>query len=420
MRRWLVIVALVGGLALAGCGSSGQTAGVTTLTLWARSDESAFISGVVNAFNHSHPHIQIKLTIIPVNNFVQKFGIAVAGGSGPDLASIDVAYMPLFAETGVLADLTDRAHRLPYFNQFDRSHIDNASYRGQLYGLPFSGDASVLFYNTALFRDAGLNPADPPRTWAQIEQDAAKVTATGHGREGFYFSGDCGGCAVFTFLPFIWASGGNILSGSPTQQRPTLNQPQVAAALRFYRSMWVHHLVPAASQGDSGATQFTPFESGKVAMFATGGFGVQTLRQDAPHVPLAATPLPGENGGSASFAGGDAIAIAKSSRHQQAAWQFIQWVTSAAVQERYFGDLGVIPIRHDVAYRQYAPRGPIYKLLANALYSGKAVYSVQENALINDATGPWVTMLDDAVFTGHVQSAISTAQSAMSSILSRG
>lgn len=137
-------------------------------------------------------------------------------------------------------------------------------------------------------------------------------------------------------------------------------------------------------------------------------------------MPLSATPLPGETGGSASFAGGDAIAIAKSSHHQQAAWQFIEWVTSAAVQQRYFGDIGVIPIRRDVAYHSYAPRNAIYRLLANALHSGKAVYSVQENALINDATGPWVTMLDDAVFGGHVESAIRQAQSAMSSILRRG
>lgn len=419
MRRALLIV-LVGGALAAGCGASGAANGTTTLTLWARSDESAFISGVVNAFNHSHPKIQIKLTIIPVNNYVQKFGIAVAGGSGPDLASIDVAYMPLFAESGVLADLTTRAHQLSYFNQFDRSHMTNSTYDGRVYGLPFSGDASVLFYNTALFQDAGLNPNNPPRTWAEIVQDAEKVTATGHGREGFYFSGDCGGCAVFTFLPFIWASGGNILEGSATAQHPTLTEPQVAAALRFYHELWAKHLVPAASPSDSGSTQFTPFESGKVAMFSTGGFGVQTLHQDAPHVPLAATPLPGENGGTSSFAGGDAIAIAKSSHHQQAAWQFIEWVTSAAVQERYFGDVGVIPIRRDVAYRDYAPKNKIYRLLANELYAGKAVYSVQENALINDATGPWVTMLDDAVFNGHIESAIHTAQSAMSSILRRG
>jgi multiple sugar transport system substrate-binding protein len=419
VRRAIVIVLLAGILA-AGCGAGGQGKGTTTLTLWARSDESAFIAGVVNAFNHSHPGTQIKLTIIPVNNFVQKFGIAVAGGSGPDLASIDVVYMPLFAESGVLADLTGRAHQLSYFKQFDRSHINNSTYDGRLYGMPFSGDASVLFYNTALFQAAGLNPNHPPRTWGQIVQDAEKVTATGHGREGFYFSGDCGGCAVFTFLPFIWASGGHILSGSATAQHPTLTEPQVVAALRFYRELWAKHLVPSASPSDSGTTQFTPFESGKVAMFSTGGFGVQTLHQDAPHVPLAATALPGQNGGSASFAGGDAIAIAKSSHHQQAAWQFVQWVTSAAVQKRYFGEVGVIPIRRDVAYRDYAPKNRIYRLLANELYAGKAVYSVQENALINDATGPWVTMLDDAVFAGRIESAIHTAQSAMSSILKRG
>jgi len=414
------VIALLACTLAAGCAAGGQSSATTTLTLWARSDESAFISTVVKAFNQSHSSIHIKLTIIPVNNFVQKFGIAVAGRSGPDLASIDVAYMPLFAESGVLSDLTTRAHQLSYFDQFDRSHINNSTYRGRLYGLPFSGDASVLFYNTQLFRAAGLNPNQPPKTWAQIEVDARRVTASGNGRTGFYFSGDCGGCTAFTFLPYIWASGGNILSGTPADQRPTLEQPRVAAALRFYRTLWVHHLVPAASQSDSGTTQFTPFESGKVAMFATGGFGVQTLQQDAPHLQMAATPLPGEQGGSASFAGGDAIAIAKSSHHQQAAWQFVAWVTSAAVQQRYFGNVGVIPIQRDVAFRDYAPRNRIYRLLANALYTGKAVYSVQENALINDPTGPWVTMIDDAVFAGHIQSAITQAQSSMSSILSRG
>jgi multiple sugar transport system substrate-binding protein len=419
MRGRLVICACLVCLLLTGCGGQAQR-GVTSLTLWARSDESAFIQNVVTGFNRTHRGIQIKLTVIPVNNFVQKFGIAVAGNSGPDLASIDVVYVPLFASTGVLSDLTTRAHQLSYFDQFDRSHVDNATYRGRLYGLPFSGDASVLFYNVNLFRAAGLNPANPPTTWAQVEADAQRVAATGHGRSGYYFAGDCGGCAAFTFLPLIWASHGDIFAGSATSQRPTLTNPTLAAALRFYRSMWTKHLVPVAAQSDSGASQFTPFESGKVAMFTTGGFGVQTLHKDAPNVPLAATPIPGENGNSASFAGGDDIAISSSSHHQQAAWQFIRWVTSASVQRDYFGKVGVVPIRRDVAFNSYAPRSRIYQLLAKSLFSGRAVYSVQENALINDATGPWVTMIDDAVFAGNISAAIKQGQSAMTSILSRG
>ncbi len=420
MRRLILIALAVGCLSPAGCGASAGSAGVTTLSLWARSDESAFIQNVVNAFNRSHPDVQIKLTVIPVNNFVQKFGIAVAGNSGPDLASIDVVYLPLFASTGVLSDLSTRAHQLSYFHQFDRAHINNATYRGRLYGVPFSGDASVLFYNPDLLREAGLNPADPPKTWAQLESDASRVTASGHGRSGYYFAGDCGGCAVFTFLPYIWASHGNILEGPPTHQRPTLDTPPVLAGLRFYRTLWKEHVVPAAAQTDSGTNQFTPFESGKVAFFITGGFGVQTLHQDAPKVPLSATPIPGEHGGSATFAGGDEIAVAHSSKHQQQAWQFIEWVTSAAVQRRYFGDVGVVPIRRDVAFRDYAPKNAIYRLLARELFTGRAVYSVQENALINDPTGPWVTMIDNAVFGGRIRSAVSDAQTAMTSILSRG
>jgi ABC-type glycerol-3-phosphate transport system substrate-binding protein len=90
VRLRCLIVSGLACLSLAGCGGSAQSTRLTTLTLWARSDESAFIQAVVGAYNHTHSGTRINLTIIPVNNFVQKFGIAVAGGSGPDLASIDV------------------------------------------------------------------------------------------------------------------------------------------------------------------------------------------------------------------------------------------------------------------------------------------------------------------------------------------
>ncbi len=147
----------------AGCGSSGSSNGATTLTLWARSDESAFISGVVSAFNRSHPRVQIKLTIIPVNNFVQKFGIAVAGRLGPgpglDRRRLHAAVRRI------------RRARRPHRPALISSATSTSSTArtsttrpigGRLYGLPFSGDASVLFYNTALFRAAGSQPQRSP------------------------------------------------------------------------------------------------------------------------------------------------------------------------------------------------------------------------------------------------------------------
>jgi multiple sugar transport system substrate-binding protein len=420
MRRALLAAVVLAAAALAGCGGGGHK-GPTTLTLWARSDESSFIQGVVDGFNRSHPGVQVKLTVIPTANFVQKLGLAVAGGSGPDLASIDLVFVPFFASAGVLSDITKRARALPYRGRFDRAHMGNATYHGRLYALPFSGDASVLFYNTDLFKAAGLDPSKPPRTWGQMEADARKVTASGHNRYGYYFSGACGGCAVFTFMPLVWASGGRILAGPPDHQRPALTgNRQLAGALRFYRRMVSAHLVPPQAANDAGATQFTPFESGKVAMFSTGSFGVSTFRQDAPHLHWRVTPIPGEHGGSAAFAGGDEIAITKGTDHPGAAWEFIRWATSAPVQQKYFGAKGVIPIRRDVAERTYATKGPAFRTLAHALFSGRVVYSVQENALINDSTGPWSTMLERAWFGGQIQPATSQAQTVMSNILTRG
>jgi hypothetical protein len=90
------------------------------------------------------------------------------------------------------------------------------------------------------------------------------------------------------------------------------------------------------------------------------------------------------------------------------------------VQQKLFGGQGVIPIRRDVAERTYAPRSAAFRALTRALFTGRVVYSVQENALINDSTGPWSTMLGRAWFGGRIQPAIREAQSVMTNILQRG
>ena len=148
--------------------------------------------------------------------------------------------------------------------------------RGTFTHSPSLGDASVLYYNTTLFKEAGLNPNDPPTNFAQILSDAKKITALGHGDYGFYFPGLCTGCDGFTMYPSIWASGGNILTGAGTShQTATLTtSPQVAATLRFYHTMWADGLIPPSAKTSDVSTWLTPFESNKVGMEMIGSFAV--------------------------------------------------------------------------------------------------------------------------------------------------
>jgi len=181
------------------------------LTMWARTDVQNFLPQVIEAFNASHD-AQIEVQFVPPSELVQKFATAAAGGSAPDLLSLDLIYTPAFAAAGQLVDLTDIAQALPYFDQLSPAHIQAGSYEGRIYGVPFSADSSVLLWNKDLYTQAGNDPEDGPSNWAEIESQAAAVRALGGDIYGYYFLGACAGCNAFTFLPYIWSQGTDIVS----------------------------------------------------------------------------------------------------------------------------------------------------------------------------------------------------------------
>src|SRR2546421_13026964 len=154
MKAKLVAPVLGAMLLLAACsGGGGSGSGTATLTLWARDSEKTFIGTIVDAFNSSHKNIHVDVTIIPAGNpFVQKLGTATANGSGPDVVSIDLVYVPYFAKAGALADITSKVASLPYKSGFDNAHMRLATYNGKMYALPFTAEASVIYYNKSLFQ----------------------------------------------------------------------------------------------------------------------------------------------------------------------------------------------------------------------------------------------------------------------------
>jgi multiple sugar transport system substrate-binding protein len=392
------------------------THAATAISFWVRDSDAGFVQPLVKAYNASHAD-QVNLNIIPAPQFVAKFGTAVAGGEAPDVVAIDLIYLPAFASANQMTDITDSAHKLPFFSTLSPSHVRLATYNGRLYGVPFSAEGSVLLYNKGLFRQAGLNPNAPPTTWAQIEADAKKITDLGHGIHGFYFAGSCAGCNAFTYLPLIWASGGDVLSADGKTATITSSAP-VRQALAFYRRLWVENLIPAGAKVDSGTNFLTAFTTGKVGMAGSGAFSIGILKNQYPKIDFGLTYLPGMTGGWSSFAGGDTIGIPKGSAHVQEAWNFITWCLSPDVQVNIFAKNGSIPVRTDLAVNKYSKLDPRFVVTANAMAHGRTPYSVHYNELFNDANGPWLAMIQQAVFSGQIDQAMRAAQQRFTRILS--
>jgi len=91
--------------------------------------------------------------------------------------------------------------------------------------------------------------------------------------------------------------------------------------------------------------------------------------------------------------------------------------TSDAVQLEQFAKNSQLPVRTDLAKNKYFDADPRLEINANAMALGQTPYSLKYNELFNDANGPWLAMLQSAIFDGKVDEAISTAQQAFTQIM---
>jgi multiple sugar transport system substrate-binding protein len=422
-RRLLGAVAAVASVAMlaTACGGGGDDSdqGATeeaggTITIWARDSQQGFMSQLVNLYNKNHK-VQAKVTIIPAANFVQKLGTAASSGAGPDVSSIDLVYAPYFASAGALEDITDLADKLPYKDSLSPSHRKLSTYEDATYALPFTAEASAIYYNKDLFKKAGLDPDKPPTTFAEMRNAAKKIRALGPDYYGFTFAGACGGCNVFEFAPHIWASGGDVLSEDGS--KATLDSPQVTDALQLYRDMWTDGSIPSAAKNDAGTQQTPLFSSGKVGMVTLGAFAIPSIEK--AKINFGVTPIPGKDGNKSSFAGGDVISVITGTKNKAGAEDFVKWATDEEAQT-FLAKNGSVPVRTDLVGKIYAPQGPAYKVFGELMGIGKTPYSVVENPIFNDNNGPWVKMINDSVFGGDLAASQATGQKAAQSLIDGG
>jgi multiple sugar transport system substrate-binding protein len=426
MKRSLVILgaAAVAAVTLAACSSgsssgsgsgsgSGNSAssGTTTIQFWVRSDIEPIAKEMVSEFNATHKTIKVNLTVTPDTYEVEKLGTAIASGNAPDVVALNDIDVPQFATEDQLENIGSEAKALSFYKDLSPGQLSLGTYQGNLYGVPFDADLSILNYNKTLFTKAGLNPNDPPTTWPEIINDAKKITALGHGIYGFDFQGDCSGCFVFTGLPFIWAAGGNIFP--PNGTHATLTSAGVTDALNFYKTLWDDKVTPPSDQGATGATWGAAYEAGKIGMEPfDAGLGLAAQKAG---VDEGITPIPGPNGGESTFAGGDDMVILAGSQHQAAAWTFTQWALGIGPQT-LIANNGFSPVRSDIVTAAFKAKYPLIAASLAALPYGNDPVSAKFESLTAPSS-PWIDMWETAIFRGDVTGAEQTAEAAFNSTL---
>ncbi len=154
-------------------------------------------------------------TELTMDAIADKFAVAVTSGDVPDILDLDLVLAPKFIDLGAMTDITDKVSGAG-LNDFNPKFLDLGVKDGQTYMIPFSADVSALFYNKDIFRAAGLDPDNTPKTWDEFQaamqkiSDAKLTAADGSPVYGFGAASDPG-AKMFCDMPFAWTNGGNWL-----------------------------------------------------------------------------------------------------------------------------------------------------------------------------------------------------------------
>ena len=384
------------------------------MTMWVRAInfQTQELVDQWNANNDS----QIELTVIPSGEFVTKMGAAIAAGEPPDIASIDLIYTPAFASAGQLVDITEFVRELPYADDLTPAHMNLGLYEGRNYAVPTAVDGSFMAFNVDLFEQAGLDPDNPPSNWDEFLEAARAINDLGDDIYGYWFSMGCAGCNAFTFLPFIWASGGDVLSDDYSEAI-IADDPIVREALELYNTIWEEGLVPEGASIDNGSNFVSAFTGGNIGMAPLGNFALSLFYNDHPDLNFDIFHIPGKDGGAASFGGGDVIAIPSGTEHAEEAWRFIEWTMSDDPQIEIYAANGQIPVRLALVDNKYFEGDERQSIAASALAVGHTPYTTVYNDLFNDPNGPWLEMLQVAILDGDIDGALELGQERFTQIM---
>ena len=167
--------------------------------------------------------------------------------------------------------------------------------------------------------------------------------------------------------------------------------------------------MPAAAKDENGATWLASFQSGKIGMLPLGSFGVSVFKAQ-PGLDFGVAPIPGANGGTGAFLGGDIVGVSKDSKHAGTAWDFINWTLQQPQQVDIVAKSGALVVRSDLISNQYTSAEPRLAAANQQIAKAKVPLTAKYNQLFIDSASPFLQLIRGWVFDGDAAGARKDAE----------
>ncbi len=291
------------------------------------------VTAMIASFEEEHPEITVTPTFVAYEALHDKIVTSAPAGTY-DVVLTDVIWPAEFASKGIIADVTDR---FPESWKTDMlgGALTSAAYDDKFYGVPWGPSTKLFFYNTDMVAAVGATAADL-ETWDGVLDVATKIKKAGLVEYPLTWSWSQAEAIMCDYAQLLGAFGGSFTDADGDL---IINEPAGVEALTWMKRTIDDGLTDPASTTFLEDDVSKALSAGKTAMEINWE---STLRdQNDPSIStvvgkVGVLPTPAGAGGlRPSVNGSTALAISATSRQQDAAWTFVEYVTSETVQNEY-------------------------------------------------------------------------------------
>ena len=344
------------------------------------------IDSMVADFEKAHPDIKVKAIYAGTyQESIVKALTAFKGGTPPTLAVLlSTDLFTLIDENAILPidSLASSADDKKWIDGFYKGFMENSQTEGKTWGIPFQRSTIVMYYNKALFKEAGLNPDKAPANWNEMVEAAKKLTkrdAAGNVTQwGVKIPSTGFGYWMFQAMT---ASNDTILMNS-AGTKTYFDKPGAVQALQHWVDLTTKDKVMPAGSIEWGTTP-KDFLEQKAAMVWTTTGNLTNIRTNASF-PFGVAMLPGIKHPGSPTGGGNFYVFNKTSpAEQQAAMKFIRFATEPARAAQWSIATGYVAPRQDAwdtpEMKKYLQDVPAADVAREQMKYGVAELSTHDN-----------------------------------------
>ncbi|HCI5721246.1 TPA: extracellular solute-binding protein [Klebsiella variicola subsp. variicola] len=291
------------------------------------------IRAMTSDFEKQHPDVKVNLEFVPYEALHDKIVAARgAGGNGYDVVLFDAIWPAEFSRFDLLQDVSSRIAADEREKIFPGA-MNTVVYQGKTLGMPWILDTKYLYYNKAMLDKAGIKT--PPASWQQVMDDAKVLKDIGIVKYPLVWSWSQAEALVCDYTTLVSGFGGSFYQNGKLD----FSTPASLKAVTLMKTSLDQGLSNPASREYLEEDVRKAFSNGDAA-FALNWTYMYNMANDPKQSKVAGdvgiVPAPGDTPDKPGAVNGSmGLGIAKASQHPEEAWQYIHYLTSQPVQDKY-------------------------------------------------------------------------------------